>query len=87
MFCNASPIWRFLAALAAEERTEQARIATNGLSFDGGLSGSGVAVVKHHIFRIAERAQLTRPGRLQALDGSSHANCIELLTERRTRAL
>ena len=31
MFCNASPIWRFLAALAAEERTEQARIATNGL--------------------------------------------------------
>jgi predicted RNase H-like nuclease len=31
MFCNASPIWRFLAALGAEERPEQARIATNGL--------------------------------------------------------
>jgi predicted RNase H-like nuclease len=31
MFCNASPIWGILAALGAEERPEQARIATHGL--------------------------------------------------------
>jgi predicted RNase H-like nuclease len=31
MFCDASPIWRFLAALGAEENPEQARAATNGL--------------------------------------------------------
>lgn len=31
MFCDASPIWRFLAALGAEERPERARIAANGL--------------------------------------------------------
>jgi predicted RNase H-like nuclease len=31
MFCDASPIWRFLAALKDEERPEQARSATNGL--------------------------------------------------------
>jgi predicted RNase H-like nuclease len=31
MFCDASPIWRFLAALAALEDPEQARTATDGL--------------------------------------------------------
>ncbi len=31
MFCNASPIWRFLTALGAVEDPEQARLATNGL--------------------------------------------------------
>ncbi|PZW46506.1 putative RNase H-like nuclease [Humitalea rosea] len=31
MFCNASPIWRFLMALSAEERPEQARLAPDGL--------------------------------------------------------
>jgi predicted RNase H-like nuclease len=31
MFCDASPIWRFLTALGAEESPEQARTATNGL--------------------------------------------------------
>jgi predicted RNase H-like nuclease len=31
MFCNASPIWRFLAALGAVEDPEQARVAANGL--------------------------------------------------------
>lgn len=31
MFCDASPIWRFLAALGAEESPERARVATNGL--------------------------------------------------------
>ncbi len=31
MFCDASPIWCFLAALGAEESPEQARAATNGL--------------------------------------------------------
>jgi predicted RNase H-like nuclease len=31
MFCNASPIWRFLTALGAEERPEQARVAASGL--------------------------------------------------------
>ena len=30
MFCDASPIWRFLTALGAEERPERARIAANG---------------------------------------------------------
>ncbi len=30
MFCNASPIWRFLAALRAEESPEQARLAAGG---------------------------------------------------------
>jgi hypothetical protein len=58
MFCNASPIWRFLAALGAEQRPGQARIGTNWLLFDGGLSGARAAVVKHHIFRIAERTQI-----------------------------
>ena len=31
MFCDASPIWRFLAALRAEENPEQARVASRGL--------------------------------------------------------
>jgi predicted RNase H-like nuclease len=31
MFCDDSPIWRFLSALGAEESPEQARVATNGL--------------------------------------------------------
>jgi predicted RNase H-like nuclease len=31
MFCDASPIWRFLGALGAEESPEQARTAINGL--------------------------------------------------------
>lgn len=31
MFCDASPIWRFLEALRAEENPEQARIAIGGL--------------------------------------------------------
>jgi predicted RNase H-like nuclease len=31
MFCDASPIWRFLAALEAVEDPEQARVAVNGL--------------------------------------------------------
>ena len=31
MFCDASPIWRFLTALGAEESPEQARAAVNGL--------------------------------------------------------
>jgi predicted RNase H-like nuclease len=31
MFCDASPIWRFLAALRAEEDPERARTATDGL--------------------------------------------------------
>lgn len=31
MFCNTSPIWRFLTALSAEERPEHARLAANGL--------------------------------------------------------
>lgn len=31
MFCDASPIWRFLTALGAEENPEQARVAANGL--------------------------------------------------------
>lgn len=31
MFCDASPIWRFLAELGAEENPEEARTATNGL--------------------------------------------------------
>lgn len=31
MFCHASPIWRFLSALRAEENPEQARLATSGL--------------------------------------------------------
>ncbi len=31
MFCDASPIWRFLTALGAEESPEQARAAANGL--------------------------------------------------------
>lgn len=31
MFCNASPIWRFLTALGAAEDPEQARVATEGL--------------------------------------------------------
>ena len=31
MFCDASPIWRFLTVLGAEESPEQARVATNGL--------------------------------------------------------
>lgn len=31
MFCDASPIWRFLRALSAEENPEKARAATNGL--------------------------------------------------------
>ena len=31
MFCNASPIWRFLTALGAVENPEQARVADNGL--------------------------------------------------------
>jgi predicted RNase H-like nuclease len=51
MFCDASPIWRFLTALGAEERPEQARVAANGLylmevfpalalpSFDNGFFG------------------------------------------------
>jgi predicted RNase H-like nuclease len=31
MFCDASPIWRFLTDLGAEENPERARIAANGL--------------------------------------------------------
>ncbi|MFT8776778.1 MAG: DUF429 domain-containing protein [Gluconacetobacter liquefaciens] len=31
MFCNASPIWRFLTALNAKEHPEEARQATSGL--------------------------------------------------------
>jgi predicted RNase H-like nuclease len=31
MFCNASPIWRFLTALRAVEDPEQARVAADGL--------------------------------------------------------
>lgn len=31
MFCDASPIWRFLTALDATQNPEQARIATNGI--------------------------------------------------------
>ncbi|AZV38272.1 DUF429 domain-containing protein [Komagataeibacter xylinus] len=31
MFCDASPIWRFLNALKAREQPEEARLATNGL--------------------------------------------------------
>jgi predicted RNase H-like nuclease len=31
MFCDASPIWRFLTVLGAEESPERARIAANGL--------------------------------------------------------
>jgi predicted RNase H-like nuclease len=31
MFCNASPIWRFLTELEAKEDPEQARVAANGL--------------------------------------------------------
>jgi predicted RNase H-like nuclease len=31
MFCDASPIWRFLTALGAEESPAQARLAANGL--------------------------------------------------------
>jgi predicted RNase H-like nuclease len=31
MFCDASPIWRFLTALGAEESPERARTAANGL--------------------------------------------------------
>ena len=31
MFCDASPIWRFLRALGADERPERARIAAKGL--------------------------------------------------------
>lgn len=31
MFCDASPIWRFLTVLGAEENPELARIADNGL--------------------------------------------------------
>jgi len=31
MFCNASPIWRFLTALRAVEDPEEARVATGGL--------------------------------------------------------
>ncbi len=31
MFCDASPIWRFLTALGAEESPEQARGAANGI--------------------------------------------------------
>lgn len=31
MFCDASPIWRFLTALGAEQDPERARIATEGL--------------------------------------------------------
>ena len=31
MFCNASPIWRFLTALGALQDPEQARLATDGL--------------------------------------------------------
>jgi predicted RNase H-like nuclease len=31
MFCDASPIWRFLTALGAVEDPEQSRVATNGL--------------------------------------------------------
>lgn len=31
MFCDASPIWRFLTALGAEESPEQARTAASGL--------------------------------------------------------
>lgn len=31
MFCGASPIWRFLAELRAEENPERARLASNGL--------------------------------------------------------
>jgi predicted RNase H-like nuclease len=31
MFCDASPIWRFLTALGAEEHPERARIAADGL--------------------------------------------------------
>jgi hypothetical protein len=58
MFSNASPIWRFLAALGAEERPEQARIAIQWPLFDGGLSGARAAVVKRQIFRIAERTQI-----------------------------
>jgi predicted RNase H-like nuclease len=30
MFCDASPIWRFLAALGSEESPEQARLEANG---------------------------------------------------------
>jgi predicted RNase H-like nuclease len=58
MFCDASPIWRFLTALGAEERAEQARLATNWPLFDGGLSGARAAVLKHRIFRITEGAQI-----------------------------
>ena len=31
MFCDASPIWKFLAALGATENPEEARVATSGL--------------------------------------------------------
>lgn len=51
MFCDASPIWRFLAALGAAERPQESRVASDGLhlvevfpalalpSLDAGLFG------------------------------------------------
>jgi predicted RNase H-like nuclease len=61
MFCDASPIWRFLTALGAEEHPERARIAADGLYLMEVFPSSGVGVTGQRFFRSVESAQI-QPG-------------------------
>jgi predicted RNase H-like nuclease len=70
MFCDASPIWRFLTALSAEEDPDKARLATDGLflmevfpaialasldaRFFGRLSAPKYNPARRNTFRVAD---------------------------------